>query len=78
MKIKHAWRKGEYVSISTAVDARIDDGDTHSGIAEAALSNSRNAAGVIGDLIQMLHDKGLLQDEDVKKFIGYSYTVETE
>ncbi len=76
MKVKHAWRKGEYVSIAAAVDAKIDNADTHEGIAESALSISRNASTAIGELIELLHSKGLLQDEDVKKFIGYSYVVE--
>jgi hypothetical protein len=72
MKFQHSWRKGGPVSIATAVEARIDD-DYDSGVAEHGLSTARNAGSAIGKIVQLLHEKGVLTDEDLKDLVGYSY-----
>lgn len=74
MRFKHSWRgAGETIPLAAAVEARIDD-DFGSGVAERGLSTAQNAGRAIGLIVQRLHERGLLSDDDLKDFVSYNYT----
>lgn len=74
MRFKHSWRnRGDTISIAAAVEARIDD-DYGSGVAEHGLSTAQNAGRAIGLIVQRLHERGLLSDDDLKDFVSFNYT----
>lgn len=74
MRFKHSWRNaGKTISLAAAVEARIDD-DFGSGVAENGLATAQNAGRAIGLIVQRLHERGLLSDDDLKDFVSYSYT----
>lgn len=71
MKFKHAWRAGaDPISISAAVESSLDGRDYDLGSLEAAAATADNAAGAFARLVEMLHDKGVLSDEDVVSFVS--------
>lgn len=73
MKFKHiyAWtpyQEKQVLSISDAIEAAHEP--DREGAAERAFEYARNVSRTVATLIEMMHDKGVLGDEDVLKFIN--------
>ena len=64
------------VSISDAIEDSIDDASYSGGIAEMAHSKIVNVSKIIGKLVQCLHERKLLTDDNVKDMLSWKYTVE--
>lgn len=75
MKITMSRNNAE-VSIANAVELAMDGSDYGSGQLEAAARTADNVAKAFGTLVEMLHERGVLTDTNVKIFLGYQVNVE--
>lgn len=64
------------VCIATAIEGSVDDAGYSGGIAEIAHSKIVNASKILGKLVQSLHDRKLLTDDEVKDMLNWEYDVE--
>ena len=62
--------------IATAIEGSVDDAGYSGGIAEIAHSKIVNASKILGKLVQSLHDRKLLTDDEVKDMLNWEYDVE--
>lgn len=69
-----AIKQAKEVSIADAIDGSIDD-RLNDGHLERVSGKADNAAKMLGQLVQMLHENGCLRDEQVASMLGYRYTV---
>jgi hypothetical protein len=64
------------VSISDAIEGSIDDSVESCGVAEDANHKADNCAKILGMLVQNLHERKLLTDDEIKDMLNWRYTVE--
>ena len=76
MKIVYAWgsRKGQEIDIGDAIEASIE------GHSEDQISNLREQvsqlAKAVGVLVEAMHNRGNITDDQVSQLLGYRFEVE--
>ena len=64
------------VDIADAIEGSIDDTIEHNGIAETADRKANNCGKMLAKIVQCLHERKLLTDDNVKDMLSWKYTVE--
>jgi len=70
MKFKRSWGdNGKEYSLSYVIDHDLTS-DSHNGIAESANRNAMNVIEKFGMLVELLHNKKLITDDEAMTFIN--------
>jgi hypothetical protein len=65
----------EHVSVKDAVVGSLDASDHGSGRLEDLESSASATAEMLGSLISLLHDKGILSEKEIGSLLSFKYTL---
>lgn len=70
--------RGRTISLASAIEGSLDDSSHGSGQMEDMAGAQRLTGIMLGQLVSMLYDKGVISDVDVNGLLGWGFSVSRE